>query len=171
MSTLVMKNENLIHWTIKKYYPSFVGDEDVIQCGMVGLYLAAHNYDPDKGVKFSTYAIQYIFNEIGKEVSKRNKFNRVEADLSLNEPTEDGGEVLDMFVTEEEGFDRVEADMILTNFVKTLTDKQNEIVDCILNDKLTPNEVATKLGISLSWVYRQLRVIRFKYDLFVTEAY
>lgn len=69
---LMEENINLVYFTIHKYYPSFIKDEDIIQCGMLGLCCAAKHYDPTKS-KFSTFAISWIKNEIKHELQERGK--------------------------------------------------------------------------------------------------
>src|SRR5207245_653787 len=41
-----------------------VPSEDLVQVGMIGLILALDRYDPDRGVKFTTYAVNTIVGEI-----------------------------------------------------------------------------------------------------------
>jgi len=70
--------------TIEKYMPlvksiaskySYVGIpyEDLVQEGTIGLWEAWKRFDPDKGAKFSTYAIYWIKKYILEAVSKEHK--------------------------------------------------------------------------------------------------
>ena len=38
----IEENVNLVYVIVREYYPTFIFDEDVIQCGMVGLCKAAN---------------------------------------------------------------------------------------------------------------------------------
>ena len=51
--TLFHENIKLIYWLIRKYYPQYIYDDDVIQCGMIGLWKASKSYDPEKS-QFAT---------------------------------------------------------------------------------------------------------------------
>ena len=67
-------NIELVYFLIRKYYPSFITDEDIIQCGMVGLCDAVNKYDETKS-KFSNYATNRILGEIKNELSRRAKYS------------------------------------------------------------------------------------------------
>ncbi len=48
--------------------PPSVGFEDLVQCGLIGLYDAVEKYEPDKNVKFKTYATTRIRGAIIDEL-------------------------------------------------------------------------------------------------------
>lgn len=56
---LYEKNENLVYYTLKTFYPEFLFDEDVRQEGRIGLWKACGKWDESKGA-FSTYAVVCI---------------------------------------------------------------------------------------------------------------
>lgn len=59
---LVLDNINLVYHLARKLGYDFEKDEDAIQYGMLGLCIAADRFDPNRGVKFSTYAYSYIIH-------------------------------------------------------------------------------------------------------------
>ena len=61
---LYFQNEPLVRWTIKKYYPDFIDDEDLTQDGRIGLWRACLAYDEKRGLKFSSAAVPYIRNAL-----------------------------------------------------------------------------------------------------------
>ncbi len=61
---LVTENMGLINMAVKKYVNFGVDYEDLFQIGAVGLVKAAKGFDPDKNLKFSTYAVAKIIGEI-----------------------------------------------------------------------------------------------------------
>ena len=67
----IEKNVSLVYFLINKYYPSFLKDEDIIQCGMIGLCEAAERWEGKS--KFSYYAKPWILSEIKRELQNRNK--------------------------------------------------------------------------------------------------
>lgn len=71
ISNLVEDNLKLVSYVIKKYYPGHIGDEDMFQCGCIGLMKAAQKYDESRGA-FSTYASLFIRMDI--KVSIRDKY-------------------------------------------------------------------------------------------------
>lgn len=92
--TLFHENIKLVYWSIKNYYSQYIYDEDVLQCGMIGLWKASKSYDPEKS-KFATYATKCILNEIGIHFRKENR-QRKGICVSLDELVDisnDGDEV------------------------------------------------------------------------------
>lgn len=67
---LIVENMPLVYFCLNKYYPSFRNDEDLVQCGMIGLIEAVDNRDNAKH-KFSTYAMSIIRNHMAKELKRR----------------------------------------------------------------------------------------------------
>ena len=74
----IEKNIDLVYFVVNKYYPSFSKDEDIVQCGMVGLCNAVEKWE--KKGKFSSYATKCILNEIRRELKDRAK-RKVEISL------------------------------------------------------------------------------------------
>ena len=58
---LYEENQSLVWFTLKKYFPSLKIDEDIIQVRNIGLRKACTEYFPEKGAKFSTFAVKGIF--------------------------------------------------------------------------------------------------------------
>ena len=70
---LIVDNMNLVYYVLHRYYPKrYSYDEDLVQCGMIGLCEAADRYNPELG-KFSSFACQGIRNKIGHELKNRKK--------------------------------------------------------------------------------------------------
>lgn len=67
----IEENIKLVYFFINKYYPSFSKDEDIIQCGMLGLCKAAKKWKQEG--EFSSYACQCILNEVRTELRNRAK--------------------------------------------------------------------------------------------------
>jgi RNA polymerase sporulation-specific sigma factor len=58
-------NLPLVHAICKRFYPLEIVDyDDLFQEGCIGLLKALTKYDPEKGTKFSTYAVPFILGEI-----------------------------------------------------------------------------------------------------------
>lgn len=84
----IEKNIDLVYFLIGKYYPGFIHDEDIIQCGMVGLCDAAQRWKG--GCKFSYYAKSRILGEIKQELRNRNKKS---VETSLEQLMEGGTQI------------------------------------------------------------------------------
>ena len=57
---LVSFNLPLVHALCRRYPRETVDYEDIFQEGCIGLLKALQKYDPEKGTKFSTYAVPFI---------------------------------------------------------------------------------------------------------------
>ncbi len=63
-NTIITENIGLVHSCANRFKGRGVEYEDLFQAGCVGLIKAASGFDPDKGFRFSTYAVPAILGEI-----------------------------------------------------------------------------------------------------------
>lgn len=151
---LVLDNLNLVYAVIRKYYPTFIKDEDLIECGKLGLCQAANAWEEEKGT-FSCFAWQCIRNAIRKEFYYRNKSPKT---LSLTYEVDiKGGSPISLEETliGDDDVAYIDVDGIY-NQLRPLSQK---ILD-LKRYGLTPNEIASKLGCSTNTVYKHIRVIK-----------
>lgn len=80
----IIENEKLVHFVIGRYFPGYRKDEDIVQCGQIGLWKACENFDGERS-RFSTFAARCIFNEIAKELRARSKEQKKGNVVSLDE--------------------------------------------------------------------------------------
>jgi RNA polymerase sigma factor (sigma-70 family) len=59
-AAMIESNLGLVHALVAPYRGRGVTDDDLVQEGTVGLIQAVDRFDPDRGVKFSTYAAWWI---------------------------------------------------------------------------------------------------------------
>ena len=76
---LIEKNLRLVVSVAKKYRGMGLPFEDVIQEGNLGLIMAAERFDPELGNRFSTYAIWWIRQAIGRAIEDKGRAIRVSA--------------------------------------------------------------------------------------------
>ena len=60
----ILKFRNLVEILAAKMARKGVSVDDLVQVGTIGLILALDRFDPERGVKFSTYAVNTIVGEI-----------------------------------------------------------------------------------------------------------
>ena len=148
---LIEDNMNLVYALISREYPTYLKDEDIIQCGMLGLCQAADKWD-EKKAKFSDFAWYCIRHEIIKEFKRRSKHQGV---LSLDyETVTDGvrGSLGDTIVGEE--------DVLYFDYCEQhLTSLEIQILE-LLKLGLLPKDIAKQLNTTEQNVNRTKRKIR-----------
>lgn len=63
-NAFVCENIGLVHACAKRFKDRGVEYDDLYQAGCVGLIKAADGFEPERGLKFSTYAVPVILGEI-----------------------------------------------------------------------------------------------------------
>jgi len=163
-SVLIERNLRLVAHIARKYATPAIPVEDYISIGTIGLIKAVNTYSSKKSVRLATYAARCIENEILMSI-RTSKKNRQEVSISLPIGTDkDGNEISlnDILGTDQ---DEVVDNLSLKFQVKELYEKleklptRERVIICLRYglgpyDKTTQREVASKLGISRSYVSR-----------------
>lgn len=81
-ATIAEENIALVHYVINSLHNTGVSYDELVSVGLVGYAKALDNYDKSRNVKFSTYAINCIKNEILFFLRREQK--HIKNDKSLN---------------------------------------------------------------------------------------
>ena len=175
---LISHNLRLVAHIVKKYTNSLEAD-DLLSVGTIGLIKAIDTFDYDKKVQLSTYAARCINNEILMLIRANKKHKNVVSLNSLTSNNEDDKdlELKDVLSSDdEEIFVQVEQNLMIQKIKKIITEKLNKREQAVVKlrygidcDKAyTQKEVATKLGISRSYISRienkTLKIIKDELD-------
>ena len=76
---LIEKNLRLVVQVAKRYREMGLPFEDLIQEGNIGLMKAAERFDPEMGYRFSTYAVWWIRQAIGRALEEKGRAIRLTA--------------------------------------------------------------------------------------------
>lgn len=150
---LIEDNMNLVYHLISKEYPTYLHDEDIVQCGMLGLCKAAEKWDEKKS-KFSTFASFCIRSEIQTEFRNRAKH---QGTLSLDYEVDNDGEKTtfgDFIVGEE--------DVAYVDFgvdMNSLNQKEQLIAELLTNG-VNQEDIVSRLGVSKQAVWKTIRKIK-----------
>jgi RNA polymerase sporulation-specific sigma factor len=79
---LAEENYSLVFYVVKMFQNSGVSYDELVSIAMVGYAKALNSYDTDRNVKFSTYAINCIRNEILFFLRKERRHMRYNVSLS-----------------------------------------------------------------------------------------
>lgn len=83
LTNLIVDNQNLIY-SMTHYFDGYNSKDDLFQVGAIGLINAYKKYNPEMGVKFTTYAYPYILGEMRKYI-REDKGIKISRDiLKLN---------------------------------------------------------------------------------------
>ena len=157
---LYFQNEPLVRWTIKKYYPDFIDDEDLTQEGRIGLWRACLAYNEKRELKFSSVAVPYIRNALrngyeklyGRSLGKREFLRNVQ---SLYEPIGHDDLLLRDIIPGD-------TDVIFLDISEALdhmSERDREILYLTIGG-FSRKEIAKKMHISEMTIYRVIQVAK-----------
>ena len=169
MNQKMVENSRLVHYILHKHYPSVEYDEDVIQSGMIGLWIALKNFDESKGFQFSTYATRIICNEIAKYFRIYNKQHRIPTS-SLDTPiaaSKQHGDnkltISDMIVDPKDLSDHVVYSAYIENVIDTFScSKRDKDILRLYFKGFNQIEIAKIVNLSQGSVSRILSRLRAK---------
>ncbi|MDD5952296.1 MAG: RNA polymerase sporulation sigma factor SigK [Oscillospiraceae bacterium] len=164
-SQLIEHNLRLVAHVMKKYYAMPYDQNDLISIGTIGLIKAIDTFQPEKGIRLSSYAARCVENEILMYFRSARKTAQ---DVSMHEPidTDKDGNALSLLDTLASGDNiaedldqKISIEKMKRAILEDLTERERTII--LLRYGLLPEtkplaqrEVAAKLGISRSYVSR-----------------
>lgn len=74
---LVRQNLRLVYREVVRYRGSWLDLADLVQEGCIGLIEAAERFDPERGVRFSTYAVPWIRQAVDRAVQRHQRVVRI----------------------------------------------------------------------------------------------
>lgn len=152
----------------------------MISIGTIGLIKAIDSFDPDKGIRLSSYASRCIENEILMYFRSGKKNSQ---DISMSEPIEtdkDGNmlTLIDTMATEDNIVELIDSKMKSEQLYRFICESLNQRERIIIvlryglqgGMPLPQREVAKKLSISRSYVSRiekkALEKLKSRFDVF-----
>lgn len=161
---IIEHNLRLVAHIIKKYYSSTNDQDDLISIGTIGLIKAVSTFSYDKGTRLATYAARCIENEILMYFRNSKKTSQ---DVFLSDPIDvdkDGNSIslLDIVSDDECVIDNIILKMRSEKLHKLISENLSTRERIVLklryglngSKPLTQREVAEKLHISRSYVYK-----------------
>lgn len=163
-SELIERNIRLVIHCAKKFSPADE-IEDLVSIGTIGLIKAVDSFDPNKDVKFATYATRCIDNEILMHLRKQKKIKQETSIYEKVFEDANGNGAIRLDVLEDDEVN-IESDYVkketiieLMKIISNLSKREQFIILQYLGfneDKtpLTQKEIASILDISQSYISR-----------------
>jgi RNA polymerase sigma factor (sigma-70 family) len=152
LDDLIRENRGLVYYVskrIRRTYPQ-VKKEDLESQLFESLFLAAKKFDPNRGIKFSTYAVRVMLNEGRRWAKAEVNYQQMER-ASLNE-------ALSRLEIQEDSPNPKLKVALSYAFTGIKTKKQREIVEAFLaNPTLSYKRIASDVGVSTSYARTVLR--------------
>lgn len=137
-------------------------DEDLFSTGLIGVVKAVNTFNPDRCVKFSTYAAPIIRNEILMVFRKK----QIIPAFSLDEPHDLGNgesvELSEMIADSKRFEEEVIANIQIEQIFSKLNEREKKIIALSMHDK-TQREISGICGISQAQASRIIKSIYRKW--------
>lgn len=155
---LVISNMPFATYMAKKYYGTGADRDDLQGASFLGLCKAAANYNPEKGILFSTYAGRVIENEIFMELRKKKKtteevsiFQEIGEGIFLQDTIPDPADPYEEF--HRGTVENMQAEEIIEN-CRYLDGKERTVLKKQYLEQENQTRIAGCIGISQSGVSR-----------------
>lgn len=168
---MVEEHMKLVHYTVYKLankgWLKPNQEEDALQEGMIGLMKAVRYYDPEKGNKFSTFAVRCIQQCVLNEVRKDHQISQKHPVISLDEPMPEKfareGLQREEILPSDEDLEEEHLDGYAETLIRKLEqmkrDKDVEILRMYLGGKKLV-EIAEATGTTKQNVHQRMRRLR-----------
>lgn len=151
---LAERNLRLVFYLARKFQNTGIEEEEIFGVGTIGLLKAVNSFNPDKKVKFATYASRCIENEILMTIRK-NKKHRL--NVSLQEPITEDYEghkmTIEDTLSDVDDYSWIDLDF-LSHLLTTLSERELYIIKSRFLGEFNQRQISEKMGISQSYISR-----------------
>ena len=175
---LLDKYKNFVRTRARSYFLIGADHEDIVQEGMIGLYKAIRDYNPEKLSTFRAFAELCVKRQIitAIKTATRQKHYALNSYVSLNKPLYDEEsdrtllDVLEGRVTNPEDLYISQEDLshIETQIDTMLSDLEQQVLQCFL-DGSSYQEIAEELGRHVKSIDNALQRIKKKLTKLLDE--
>ncbi len=181
ITTLISKYKNFVRARSKFYFIIGADKEDIVQEGLIGLYKAIRDYNPDKKTSFRAFAELCIMRQIitAIKTATRQKHTPLNSYVSLNKPIfeENGERVLSDVIVSTRSINPEEM-YITLELTKDIKEKMKKYLSSlearVLSEYLrglSYHEVAKSIGKHIKSVDNALQRIKRKIQQTIKESY
>lgn len=169
---ILHRYKNYVKSKARTYYLIGADNDDIVQEGMIGLYKAVRDFNPDKNITFKTFADVCITRQILTAIrtANRNKHNPLNGSISMNAPVfnDDSGTTV-MNLIQHSSVSNPEEIYIIDESLKEMKNEiskilsgfENQVLELYL-DGLSYVEISEKMDKSLKSIDNALQRIKKK---------
>ena len=178
LAFLLDKYKNFVRTRARSYFLIGADHEDIVQEGMIGLYKAIRDYNPDKLTTFRAFAELCVKRQIitAIKTATRQKHYALNSYVSLNKPLYDEEsdrtllDVLEGRVTNPEDLYISQEDLshIESQIDSMLSELEQQVLQCFL-DGSSYQEIAEELGRHVKSIDNALQRIKKKLTKLLEE--
>lgn len=172
--TLIKKYKNFVRSKARAYFLMGADREDIVQEGMIGLFKAIRDYQPDRMASFKSFSEMCVKRQIitAIKTATRQKHMPLNSYVSLNKPVfdEDSDRTLYDMMTNRKDLNpeylvikREELDMIESKMGEVLSDMECEVLTAYLEGK-SYHEIASELQKHVKSVDNALQRVKRKLE-------
>ncbi len=157
---LVIQNLGLSYYVAHKFKSSGIEWDDLVSIAQLGMIKAADAYDPDKDIKFGTFAAIVIRYEILQELRRIRKQSKYFLTVSLNEMlpgSEHPIERWELIPDDHDPFEHIENQVAVKQMLAGISNRDRWVLYLIMAEQISQQEVSKMLGVSQSYVSRLVR--------------
>lgn len=153
---LIIDNHKLVHHIINKkfHYLPIAAREEVKQQAFLGFVKSAHNYDPNRNSKFSTYASYYIKGYALNAIRKYKKYND-----RFSSNNFDDKNYIDC--TNKNTYETIYKNDIVSKFYKECKDK--DILYDYFHCKIKQQDLADKYNMTKKQIAYKIKINLFEF--------
>ena len=158
-NNIIIQNTPLAYKVAWTFRGCGIDQSDLQGIALLALVKAASVFDESRGVKFSTFAVPVMQNEIRMEL-RRHRRNRctdsIDAEISFSNKSVEGITLLEFLSYEEKGFEKVEIAETLPQLLSLagLREKERQSITMVICREMKQKDAADLLGITQSQVSR-----------------
>jgi RNA polymerase sporulation-specific sigma factor len=159
---LFSENVRLASWVVVKQFPQFAADEDFHQEAQIGLWKASKAFDPNKKVKFASFAVTCIRNACLMAIRRNSRYARLSV-VSFDELLPGTENITFADTIPDHSIGDLLGERAIREAFFMLPKRERKIIEYIVEGR-NQAEIGQELGISQSYVSRIVRSARQKLE-------
>ena len=151
------KNLRFAYWYVRKHFPAYADDEDIMQEALIGLWKASQTYNSSQS-KFTTYAGTCIYHQVLMALRKTKKLCVVSLESPCNGPDSNCWKDL----IEDPCGDPEDSGFWLKEYIAQLSGDDQVIISLLMDGK-SQTDIGEQIGKSQASVSRRIKKIKTQF--------